>query len=308
MIKFRNVVAFMILGLALNCKSANENEEASNVNEITGSDSGVVSALSEDSYSYGCNGLGVRLLEGGPEKTRIQVSTVFAQGSGEMHCALFSGDHQTLQGLAADTYRVEDKSFTLTIPFSRTTCGNTYQLDCGGGLDAPSDGNYNNRCFIMSWAVGTFPCDKSYPGADSTPTPRPQCEEECYQVITPSPSPTMTPGSTPTPLPTVTPSPRPTPECQAPVGFPIICISTLGNPDNECSHFGLAFLGKDDNLSGSSHSASTDAILAIVKNGRGPCNQGQSSYRTYSNIANGQNLQKPLGAGDISHVTYCQCN
>ena len=90
---------------------------------------------------------------------------------------------------------------------------------------------------------------------------------------------------------------------------PILCFAptTLGSPAAECAAFGLPLLGKDDGLFGATHVASQDAALALVKDGRGPCPQGESAYRTYIDVHAGDLLEKPAGAGDISHVTYCGC-
>ena len=90
---------------------------------------------------------------------------------------------------------------------------------------------------------------------------------------------------------------------------PLLCMepSSLGSPEAECGAFGLVPLGKDDDLSGSTWLAGMDAPLVIVKDGRGPCAQGENAYRTYTNVQAGDVLEKPEGAGDISHVTYCGC-
>lgn len=90
---------------------------------------------------------------------------------------------------------------------------------------------------------------------------------------------------------------------------PILCLpsNTLGSPAAECGSFGLPALGKDDDLSGSFHVATQDAAMAIVKDGRGPCPQGEIAYRTYIDVHAGDFLEKPQGAGDVSHVTYCGC-
>jgi len=95
--------------------------------------------------------------------------------------------------------------------------------------------------------------------------------------------------------------------CELPTPAGLICHEPFGSVASECAFFGLVGLGKDDDLSGSSHTASRDAALVIVKDGRGTCDQGESAYRTYTNVHAGDVLQKPTGAGDISHVTYCGC-
>lgn len=89
---------------------------------------------------------------------------------------------------------------------------------------------------------------------------------------------------------------------------PLVCIdSPLGNPEAECGYFGLSSLGKDDDLSGSSTLATMDAYVAIVKDGRGACAEGEQAYRVYVNVQAGDTLEKPMDSGDISHVTYCEC-
>lgn len=97
--------------------------------------------------------------------------------------------------------------------------------------------------------------------------------------------------------------------CALPAPEPLVCFapSALGSPEAECAAFGLVALAKDDDLTGASHVASQDAALALVKDGRGPCPQGESAYRTYTNVDAGDLLAQPAGAGDISHVTYCGC-
>lgn len=97
--------------------------------------------------------------------------------------------------------------------------------------------------------------------------------------------------------------------CALPAPEPLLCFapSALGSPAAECAAFGLVALAKDDDLTGASHVASQNAALALVKDGRGPCPQGESAYRTYTNVNAGEVLAQPAGAGDISHVTYCGC-
>ncbi len=79
-----------------------------------------------------------------------------------------------------------------------------------------------------------------------------------------------------------------------------------GNPDEECAAFGapnppgLAPIGKDDGLSGVSHTASMDALLAIVKAGQ--------CYVSYLNVeGNVTPLPTTSSGQEISHVTYCGC-
>jgi hypothetical protein len=88
---------------------------------------------------------------------------------------------------------------------------------------------------------------------------------------------------------------------------PLLCLPVLGNPSAECGYFGLVAQDKDDGLTGTTHVASQDAALALVKDGNGPCGQGEIAYRTYTDVHAGDVLEQPEGAGDISHVTYCAC-
>ncbi|MBI3202375.1 MAG: hypothetical protein HYZ29_12615 [Myxococcales bacterium] len=87
----------------------------------------------------------------------------------------------------------------------------------------------------------------------------------------------------------------------------VYCTSQpLGNPGAECAAFGLLPQGKDDNLSGTSFIASQDAYVAIVKSGTHGCEPGESAYRIYVNVSQGDTLLTPVDQG-ISHVTYCAC-
>jgi hypothetical protein len=80
----------------------------------------------------------------------------------------------------------------------------------------------------------------------------------------------------------------------------------LGNPGSECAAFGLLPQGKDDNLSGLTHSSTQDAYLALVKSGTRGCGPGSSAYRVYTNVSVGEELHTPVDQ-EISHVTYCAC-
>lgn len=80
----------------------------------------------------------------------------------------------------------------------------------------------------------------------------------------------------------------------------------LGNPGAECGAFGLVPQGKDDNLSGLTFVATQDAYVAIVKSGTQGCEPGQSAYRIYVDVQQGDTLATPVDQG-ISHVTYCAC-
>jgi hypothetical protein len=87
----------------------------------------------------------------------------------------------------------------------------------------------------------------------------------------------------------------------------LLCLSSpLGNPGSECGYLGLVPSGKDDNLSGLTFGASMDAYVAIVKSGSGGCSPGESAYRIYVNVHEGDVLYTPAYQ-DISHVTYCDC-
>jgi len=91
------------------------------------------------------------------------------------------------------------------------------------------------------------------------------------------------------------------------VGDGNLCFTApLGNPTQECSYFGLAVLGKDDDLEGGSHTSTRAAPLAIVK--------GANCYKLYENVKVGDRFTGPeretevsASCIDISHVTYCGC-
>jgi cysteine-rich repeat protein len=80
----------------------------------------------------------------------------------------------------------------------------------------------------------------------------------------------------------------------------------LGNPEAECGAFGLLPQGKDDNLSGLTFVSTQDAYVAIVKSGSGGCGPGNSAYRIYTNVHEGDVLSTPVDQ-NISHITYCAC-
>jgi hypothetical protein len=87
----------------------------------------------------------------------------------------------------------------------------------------------------------------------------------------------------------------------------VFCTSTpLGSPGATCAEFGLLPQGKDDNLSGTSFVATQDAYVAVVKSGTRGCNPGESAYRIYVNVSEGDELLTPVDQ-DISNVTYCAC-
>ena len=69
---------------------------------------------------------------------------------------------------------------------------------------------------------------------------------------------------------------------------------------------GTVVLGKDDDLSGLSFTATTDAYVAIVASGRGACGRHTRSASIYVDVSEGDVLHPPGGQG-ISHVTYCAC-
>lgn len=97
------------------------------------------------------------------------------------------------------------------------------------------------------------------------------------------------------------PPPPPPPSCPELDGITegAFCpASPLGNPKAECAYFGLVPSYKEDNLSGPTHTATTDADLAIVKAG--------SCYNVYAGVTEGDTLAAPFTQG-ISHVTYCDC-
>jgi hypothetical protein len=81
----------------------------------------------------------------------------------------------------------------------------------------------------------------------------------------------------------------------------------LGNPGDECAEFGLVPAGKDDDLTGLTFTATMDAYVAIVKSGNHGCSPGESAYRIYVNVHEGDSLQTPADQ-NISHVTYCDCS
>lgn len=266
-------------------------------------------------FEYGCQGLGARLLsssdlDGSP--VRVQFDTTKAQ-DGVGHLAIYrAGERgsQELVGFISRFYTQADKSFTLSLSPSQV-CGDHYQVDAGCGLIAPQGGAYRPSEFIMSWELGVR-CSVGTPSPTPVPSITPTPRETPTPTSTPTPSPSATPMSTPSPRPTMTPSPSPTPteppkECYIPSGVPLLCSAPFGSPESECGAFGLAVIGKDDNLDDAFHRASRSADLAIVKDGRGPCPHGKTAYRTYKWVSTGDILWKPLGAGDISHITYCSC-
>jgi hypothetical protein len=87
----------------------------------------------------------------------------------------------------------------------------------------------------------------------------------------------------------------------------LICFDRpLGDEASECGAFGLVPASKDDDLEGTTHTATTDAYVAIVKSGSGGCGPGNSAYRVYVDVSAGDVLGSPSWQ-DISHVTYCDC-
>lgn len=100
-------------------------------------------------------------------------------------------------------------------------------------------------------------------------------------------------------VPGCAPPPPPPPVCTAELTEGSFCPSaSLGNPKSECKYFGLVPTYKEDNLSGATYAATTDADLAIVKAG--------SCYSVYVGVTAGEVLAAPYSQG-ISHVTYCSC-
>ncbi len=97
-------------------------------------------------------------------------------------------------------------------------------------------------------------------------------------------------------------------QCPVSVTPGAYCIetNTMGNPGDECAHFGLVPQGKDDNLGGLTFPASQDAYVAIVKTGNGGCGQGESAYDVFVNVEAGEWLGTSNGQA-ISHITYCAC-
>lgn len=288
---------------------------------------GVVKAQTDEGFVYGAEGVGAKLVHTNAQNSCVRFDV--SAGRGEVvHLALFEEDHQALRDSGFRYYTNADNTVSICVTHAET-CNHTYQLDAGVGKEPPSGAKYTSGNFIMSWTVGTDSCGSGIPDPTPTPTgrPTPQCEECYLPTPTPTPGPTTTPRPTstgtpyptptmtprPTATPTKTPTPRPSPTatpvpCNVPAGSPIICHSPYGSPENECAAFGLAYKGKDDDADGSFHTASMSADLAIVKDGRGPCENGKNAYRTYKDVFSGQTLSKPQGAGDISHVTYCKCS
>ena len=97
-------------------------------------------------------------------------------------------------------------------------------------------------------------------------------------------------------------------QCDAtpPVAGVLCTAHPLTNPGLECGFFGLNPIGKDDNLTGLSFTATMDAFVAIVKSGTHPCGGGNSAYNIYVNVVAGDTLSTPADQS-ISHVTYCGC-
>lgn len=83
-----------------------------------------------------------------------------------------------------------------------------------------------------------------------------------------------------------------------PAANPFCPSRPIGKPRSECELFGLAALDKNDGLSGTTWTATTDARLALVKAG--------GCYKYFVDVKVGDALGSPNGQG-ISHVTYCAC-
>jgi hypothetical protein len=101
----------------------------------------------------------------------------------------------------------------------------------------------------------------------------------------------------------------PPPLCEASVQpQDVYCMDHVisGGPKAECKQFRLDSLGKDDELSGLSFTASRDAYVAIVKSGSHGCKPGATAYRIYVDVKAGDTLLTPADQ-DISHITYCAC-
>lgn len=299
----------LIAALGMLCLVGCGREQASKGTELVGVelDEGLGRVQSMSAAELGCQGLEAAILsplELVDGRVVVQFNTTRAV-DGEAHLAAFrlpgKPGEQTLEALVWRGYTVQDKSFTIELALF-AKCGDHYQIDAGCGRTAPQGGKYlGSSDFIMSWEVGV----KCAPTVRPTPVTTP--------VTTPVPTMTPTPGPSPTPTATPSPSPSPSPtlpppsQCWIPSGVPLLCHAPYGSPASECSAFGLVVLGKDDNLSDPSHRASMDADMALVKDGRGPCGSGQVAYRTYKDVSRGDTLWQPLGAGDISYVTYCGC-
>jgi uncharacterized repeat protein (TIGR01451 family) len=90
----------------------------------------------------------------------------------------------------------------------------------------------------------------------------------------------------------------------------LVCLDQpLGNEEAECAFFGGgAVLGKDDEENMAvPFDATMNAAVVIVKAGAAQCSPGQNSYRVYTNVNIGDDLEPPGDGNSISHVTYCGC-
>jgi hypothetical protein len=97
---------------------------------------------------------------------------------------------------------------------------------------------------------------------------------------------------------------------ECPVEVPaqdVLCVANpFGSPDDECAALGLALIGKDDNLTGLTHTATVDAYAVLIKSGTHGCENGDAAYRVTIDVQAGDTLNTPADQ-DISHVTYCAC-
>ncbi len=78
------------------------------------------------------------------------------------------------------------------------------------------------------------------------------------------------------------------------------------NPEDICGHYGLEYIGKNDSLSGSSHTLTMAARLAVIHWGGADCSGGAQYFQFVQNALNGQVVSTP-GSGGASFAVYCGC-
>lgn len=189
-------------------------------------------------------------------------------------------------------------------------CDKLFEAELYVSCEAVPNSQISGGYLIAFLAGETQACPKPKP----SPTPTP-CEVNGEGLTDPNPCPTPTPSPSPTPTPR--PTPTPSPECvptgnRSLIGEPLFCSSPFGSPETECALFGLQPFGKIEPSEATSFVTPGAATLALVKDGRGQCSQGESAYRVYSPVSAGDTLQSPgfNNQGQqqaISHITVCGC-
>lgn len=78
------------------------------------------------------------------------------------------------------------------------------------------------------------------------------------------------------------------------------------NPEDVCDNYGLDYIGKNDSLSGSSHTLTMAARLAVIHWGGADCSGGAQYFQFAQNALSGQVVTSP-GSGGASFAVYCGC-